>query len=204
MVILATMGACAARPAPIDPATAPDPQIVPIAASFQRTLESLHADPDLRWHAGWTGNIAVNLGGPDDRGLCHQWRDAVYTGVLFDVRAQGWTARGITVNHATPGEHHAVLVHAPTLSATDLLPDPPDAGAYVLDAWRRGRADIYRLADWVTLPLGNHTPPALTDIDAELRAARRATPPAHRPGNSAKPPAGPRNHMGGPTPPGPN
>jgi hypothetical protein len=161
--------ACAARPAPIDPATAPDPQVAPIAAAFERTVEALRDDPDLDWHAGWTGNIAVNLGNPKDRGLCHQWRDAVYRGVLFDVRAQGWTARGITVNHGYAGEHHAVLVHDPILGPGSMLPHPPETGAYVLDAWRRGRADIYRLADWITLPMRTNSAPALTDVDAELR-----------------------------------
>jgi hypothetical protein len=164
---------CRARPGPIDPATAPDPQILPIAASFERTVARLHADPELDWHAGWTGNLAVNLGGPDNRGLCHEWRDAVYAGVLFDVRAQGWTARGITVNHGRAAEHHAVLVHDPALPPAGLLKETPQTGAYVLDAWRRGRADVFRLADWLTLPLHIEVPPALTDVDAEMRAVQR-------------------------------
>jgi len=36
----------------------------------------------------------------------------------------------------------------------DLLPGgAPGRPAYVLDAWQRGEADIYALADWLDLPL---------------------------------------------------
>lgn len=170
------LNACAHLPPPIDPAAAPDPEIIPIAASFERTVTRLLGDDDTDWRSGWTGNIFVNMSDGDDRGLCHHWRDAVYQGVLFDVRAQGWTTRGIVVNKACQGEHHAVLVYRPGLAPHDLLPDPPESGVYVLDAWRRGRPDIYTLDDWIKTIGTILAPPALTDVGAEIRQRRRRPP----------------------------
>lgn len=164
---------CAARPRPIDPARAPDASIIPIAATFASAVDDIHADPRTRWHDGWGGNMIVNLGDPDTRGLCHQWRDAVYTRVLFVVRAQGWRARGIAVNRFQWGEHHAVLVHHRNLDPTSLLPNPPITGAYVLDAWQHGRADIYTLKDWLILAHADHRHPELLDLDRELLERER-------------------------------
>lgn len=172
------LGGCAARPDRVDARSAPDPELAAIAASFQRTVERLKSADDAIWHDGWMGNIAVNTstdrGGVTHIGLCYQWRDAVYRGVVFDVKGAGWNCAGIAINRGTRHEHHAVLVARPDLTPADLLPDPPERGAYVLDAWSRGRADIYRLKDWITLPFFREVPAELMDVGSELRIRDRA------------------------------
>lgn len=174
LLTFALLVGCSANPALIDPATAPDPELAEIAVSFERTVDRLTSAEDADWRAGWFGNVLVNTAS-DGRsiGLCHQWRDAVYRGVVFDVRRLGWTCGGVTINRGTSHEHHAVLVARPELGPSDLLPEPPESGAYVLDAWSRGKADIYRLKDWIELPFFRKTPPALVDVGAELGLSER-------------------------------
>ena len=176
------VGGCTARPDRVDAANAPDPELAEIAASFERAVERLTSADDAVWHDGWTGNIIVNTsnnrGDARHIGLCYQWRDAIYRGVVFDVKGVGWNCGGVAINRGTRHEHHAVLVARPDLSPQDLLPDPPETGAYVLDAWGRGRADIYRLKDWITLPFFQEVPPELVDVGAELRIRDRAVPDA--------------------------
>lgn len=171
------LGGCTARPDRVDPRTAADAEIAEIAISFERTVERLTSAEDATWHAGWSGNVFVNaFGGADSEhiGLCHQWRDAVYRGVLFDVRRVGWVCSGIAINRGTRHEHHAVLVARPDLEPGELLPEAPETGAYVLEAWSRGRADIYRLKDWITLPFFREVEPELVDVARELRDRDRA------------------------------
>ncbi|MEM9372469.1 MAG: hypothetical protein AAGA55_02395 [Planctomycetota bacterium] len=171
-VLAALVGGCVGGPRPVDVASMPDPELTKIATAFDREVERLASADDAVWHTGWGGNIIVNaLGnaaGSAHIGLCHEWRDAVYRGVVFDVRRAGWNCGGIVINRGTRQEHHAVLVARPDLGTDALLPVPPTAGAYVLDAWRRGSADIYRLADWIELPLLIETPPELIDMRDQL------------------------------------
>ncbi len=148
---LAMPTGCASRAHPIDPATAPDGEVLVIAMAFEETVERIHADPGTRWHSGWTGNLAVHTLGWRHRGLCHHWRDAVYEGVAPTVRGLGWDAIFLYVNWGDAGEHSAVLVYdADAAHAWPSLDDPPESGAYVLDAWRRGRADVYTLRGWLS------------------------------------------------------
>ncbi len=165
---------CAAKPGRVVAADTPDPQLVPIAQSFARTVERIRSADDATWHTGWVGNVFVNALGGSNMGLCHEWRDAVFRGVVFDTRAQGWNCFGIAINRGTRHEHHAVLVACAELTAGDLLPAPPGRGAYVLDAWSRGRDDIYRLKDWIALPVFQQAPAELIDVGAELRERERA------------------------------
>lgn len=165
---------CAAKPDRVIAADAPDTALQPIAASFTRTVDRVQSADDAKWHDGWTGNMFVNAFGGQNMGLCHEWRDVVFRGVVFDVRAQGWNCFGIAINRGTGHEHHAVLVARPELASEQLLPAPPETGAYVLDAWSRGKADIYRLKDWITLPAFKKVPAELIDMDAELRNRDRA------------------------------
>lgn len=162
---LALAGGCAHNGRPIVAADAPDPELAPIAEAFAETVQRVRADPALVWHAGWIGNIRVNIGEGRNRGLCYHWRDAVYDGVLPLTRQLGWEATFIAVNLAMYGEHHAVLVYdvhrfGPPGPPID---DPPDTGAYVLDAWRRGKADIYPMREWLELPRKHRVPPTLLE-----------------------------------------
>ncbi len=140
---------CAPRAQPIDPATAPEGELFVIAAAFDETVARIHDDPDARWHSGWGGNLAVHVLGGRRRGLCHQWRDAVHEGVWPTVRGLDWRAAYIYVNWGHAGEHSAVLVYDRKLGEPSLT-EAPEAGAYVLDAWRRGRADVYTLRGWLS------------------------------------------------------
>ncbi|MEZ6241490.1 MAG: hypothetical protein R3B57_00450 [Phycisphaerales bacterium] len=142
---------CAARTPPIDPARAEDPEIRGIARAFEATVQRLREDPDTHWHTGWTGNIAVHMLGANNKGLCHQWRDEVYTGVAPTTRDLGWIATTIVINWGDAGEHNAVVVYDPARwHRAPPLDEAPELGAYVLDAWRRGRADIYTLRGWLS------------------------------------------------------
>jgi hypothetical protein len=63
-----------------------------------------------------------------------------------------------------------VLVFDPRrVSAREVLGAPRDQPVYVLDAWRRGRADIYPLHDWLRLPIIVRSP-------AELKALEEPVP----------------------------
>lgn len=182
LVLLATavlLTGCVSKPKPINPAAMPDRELVDIAASFERTVDRLTSADDAAWRSGWLGNVLINTSDdPAAIGLCYQWRDAVYRGVVFDVRRLGWACGGVAINRGTAHEHHAVLVARPDLGPDELLPTPPDSGAYVLDAWSRGRADVYRLADWIDRPFFRRTPPELVDVGAELGNWERITSPA--------------------------
>ncbi len=154
---------------PIDIKTIQHDELATIASALDRTIDEAYADPNARWHAGWTGNVAVNWFEGKNRGLCYQWRDQVYDGVAGDCADVGWEAWGLTINRGVKGEHHAVLVFDPALgSVQQVLSDQPTEGAYILDAWRRGRPDIYSLPDWLTLSTIRKGP-ELIDLAARRR-----------------------------------
>lgn len=124
--------------------------LVEIRSAYADTIETRLTNPDAAWRSGWTGNMAVHISGRRDLGLCHEWRDAVYRGIIATARAQGWSVRGLIVNWGTWLEHHAVVVYDPaSIRDTHLLTTPPPRPAWVLDAWARGRADIWTLDDWL-------------------------------------------------------
>lgn len=166
LVLVLSAGGCAVQP--VEPGSLRDPALAKIHAAFVRTVEAARNDPANRWHSGWTGNIRVNLSGERDLGLCYQWQAWVYRGVLPTVHEVDWHATGIMINFGTKNEHHAVLVFDPKRVDQDkLLASPRDRPVWVLDAWRRGRADMYRLEDWLELPLIVWTPAKLTLVEPE-------------------------------------
>ena len=146
---LALTGCASTRPIPIE--SIQRPELAMIADALERTVAEAHADPDAAWHSGWTGNVMVNWFEGDRMGLCYHWRDRVYDGVAPACEDVGWEAWGVAINRAVKGEHHAVLVFDPELGSVQRVLANQDPDAYVLDAWRRGRADIYPLPDWLTL-----------------------------------------------------
>jgi hypothetical protein len=144
-----------------------EPELRTIHRAFEEAIEEADADPSSSWYSGVAGNFWVNLWGRSNYGLCYQWQEMVFAGVRSTVRSLDWETCGIQVNGGTMHEHHAVLVFDPQLVRTDhLLGPPPAEPVYVLDGWRRGRADIYRLVDWLELPSRIAVPPELEDLDA--------------------------------------
>ena len=136
------------------PDAIPEPALVPIQAAFERTLTQARQDPKVRWESGWLGNASINLLGGTRRGLCYEWRDLVYDGVIGTVREVGWDATGVVISKDTYSEHSAVLVYDPKrVETATVLAAGPGQPVYVLDAWRRGEADIYPLHAWLDLPL---------------------------------------------------
>ena len=99
---------CAAGP--MRPDTIPEPQLTRIHAAFEETITAAHNDSRIAWRSGWLGNAWVNLRGEPNVGLCYQWRDLVYHGILPTVRQEGWEATGIVISRGSNNEHHAVVV----------------------------------------------------------------------------------------------
>lgn len=162
--IIAALQGCASAP-PVPPSDYGQAALLEIHRAFEHTVRAARRDPQVRWRSGWAGNIIVNSLPSDDRGLCYEWQSLVYAGVLPTVRHVGWHANGIAINQGTRNEHHAVIVFDPKVTDQDrILSDPADNPAWVLDAWRRGEADIFTVQQWIALPLFRHTPPKITGV----------------------------------------
>jgi len=149
--LLALLAACASPP-PLDPAELTGP-MRGIHAAFAEEVRRAREEDETVWKSGWFGNLAVHL--TDDRtlGLCYEWQGRVYPGIAEAAERHGWTATGIEINGGSIAEHHAVLVYdARALPPEAVLRAPRDAPAYVLDPWKRGEPDVWRLADWLALP----------------------------------------------------
>lgn len=164
LVPLLSLLGCASVP-PMTPSQHGRPQLVEIHRAFERTLEAARHDPEVRWRSGWTGNVIVNTLPGNDRGLCYEWQRLVYGGVLPTVKRVGWHANGIVINKGTRHEHHAVVVFDPAVSNQDrILSDPAANPAWVLDAWRRGQADVFTVEQWIALPMFQQVPPKITGV----------------------------------------
>ena len=164
-VLLAVIAMAGCHAPPLQPDEFDRPELVAIHAAFEDAVRAAHDDPTASWHSGWMGNAWINFRGGSTRGLCYQWQAWVYQHVAPTVVDVGWEAGGVAINVGTPGEHHAVVVFDPQLVSIDhLLESAGDVPAYVLDAWRRGRADIYRLDDWLELPLRVRRPAIIQDL----------------------------------------
>ncbi|MGH8579408.1 MAG: hypothetical protein ACREVK_04520 [Gammaproteobacteria bacterium] len=157
------LNGCALQP--LRPDTA-ELALVAIQQAFERTVVAAHNDPKIDWQSGWIGNARINiLGGTRRRGLCYEWRNLVYAGVLPTVRRVGWEATGVVISKNTYSEHSAVVVFDPKRIRLDrVLSAAPGQRVYVLDAWRRGRADIYPMHAWLRLPLIVRSPPQLKTL----------------------------------------
>jgi hypothetical protein len=142
-----------------------EPALIPIRAAFERTITAARQDPAIAWRSGWLGNASINLFGGPRRGLCYEWRNLVYDGVIDTVRQVGWAATGVVVSKGTYSEHSAVIVFDPKRVPVDqVLAADPGRPVYVLDAWRRGEADIYPLHTWLKLPLIRRSPPQIKPL----------------------------------------
>ncbi len=177
LFILAAVLLSGCATAPLQPTALTDSKLMQIQAAFEHTVSQAHAHPDATWVSGWSGNAWVNLAGAPRYGLCYQWRDLVYAGVLPTVRRVGWAAKGIVISQGTVNEHHAVVVFDPQrLPVEQVLSASQQQPAYVLDAWRRGRADIYPLHTWLQLPLFLRTPAQLRTLAEPVASSRPGGP----------------------------
>ena len=174
---LATLLVSGCATAPLTATAITDPKLAQIQAAFEKTVRLAHANPQVDWLSGWSGNAWVNLAGGSNYGLCYQWRDLVYAGVLPTVRRVGWEAKGIVISQGTINEHHAVVVFDPQrLPLQAVLTASVRQPAYVLDAWRWGRADIYPLHTWLHLPLFLRNPAQLRTLADPVAAAQPGRP----------------------------
>jgi hypothetical protein len=151
-----------------------DPALVPIRAAFERTLAEARSDPAVSWQSGWVGNASINLFGGTRRGLCYEWRNLVFDGVIDTVRSVGWDATGVVISKGTYSEHSAVIVYDPKrISPHELLSAGPGTPVYVLDAWRRGEADIYPMHTWLKLPIIVRSPAQIKPLPVPPVSPRR-------------------------------
>ncbi len=139
-----------------------EPALGPIRAAFEDTIAASRTDPAVTWQSGWLGNASINLLGGPRRGLCYEWRNLVYDGVIDAVHRVGWDATGVVISKSTYSEHSAVIVYDPErVPLGQVLAASPGRPVYVLDAWRRGEADIYPMQVWLELPLIVRSAPQL-------------------------------------------
>ncbi len=163
---------------PLRPDQTTEPALVPIRAAFERTIEQARQNPDVSWQSGWLGNASINLLGGPRRGLCYEWRNLVYAGVIDTVRAVGWDATGVVMSKYTYSEHSAVIVFDPArVPQTEILVADPGRPVYVLDAWRRGQADIYPLHVWLKLPLIVRSPAQIKPLPVKAKPETKPNPP---------------------------
>ncbi len=121
-----------------------------IRTDFVQVVEEANASKETRWRSGWIGNVLVNWREGREMGLCYHWQELVYRGVEEAASEVGWERVGIQLNQDHHSEHHAVVVFDPYLiSRDDLLQRQGPKPAFVLDAWRRGKPDVYRFDDWI-------------------------------------------------------
>ena len=137
---------------PINHDSIEDPALLKIKTAFAHTVEQTLNDPEQQWTSGWLGNMWVNFHGDKNRGLCYEWKYRVHAGVKDTVARVGWQSTGVVINKGAEHEHHAVVVYDPKqVDHRQLLSAPATQPVYVLDAWRQGQPDIYRMRDWLSL-----------------------------------------------------
>jgi hypothetical protein len=165
-ILLAAAAGCA--PQPLRPHQFYDPDLCAIRDRYVEVVRDALNDPDVAWHAGPVGNVVVNHARPDHLGLCYDWQELVYEQLLPIVDERGWRMIGIKINEDTDHEHHAVVVFDPyQVRADAILASPETAPAWVLEPWRRGRADVYLVRDWLDLAWRRDVPPALERLPYE-------------------------------------
>jgi hypothetical protein len=161
--------------APLRPDQATEPALTQIRTAFAQTVERAHQDPVVTWESGWLGNARINLLGGPRLGHCYEWRNLVYAGVIDTVHRVGWDATGVVISKNTYSEHSAVIVYDPKrVQPDELLSAGPGRPVFVLDAWRRGKADIYPMYIWLELSI-------IVRSLAQLKPLPVGTPPSTHP-----------------------
>ena len=145
-VVMLSLTACGRARIAQSPTDAPG--WAAIESAYVACVQGAYVQGNERWQNGWFGNIWVNSFPRHAAGLCYQWQDLVFRAVAPESDPSLWVVRGIQVNRGTGKEHHAVLVHA-AAHAPATVRDLPPEGAWVLDPWLRGPADVYALGAWL-------------------------------------------------------
>lgn len=151
---------------PLEQDNISDPALQKIHQAFAKTIIDTFDDPNEDWTSGWLGNMWVNFHEGQQRGLCYQWKYRIHAGVKETVHAQGWELTGIVINQAAHGEHHAVIVYNPEqIKPAQLINANMAQPVFVLDAWRRGQADIYHVSEWLKLTNHHYVPAKLIEVN---------------------------------------
>lgn len=144
----------------------PEKGLEPILSAYRQTVRHAHENDQYSWNNGRIGNIFVNMDAENQRGLCFHWQKLVYIGIQDALTATGWRASGIAINEGSFFEHHAVLIYDPgQIKFYDILNNTDKSTLYVLDPWSSGEPRIYRLKDWLALPVTHILPARLTTVD---------------------------------------
>lgn len=168
LALVVPLGGCMS---PVDVGS--HPVLSRIQIRFEEVVEDIHARTDEDWYSDWYGNFLVNASGEDARGLCWHWQEAVFDGMHGYVKSLGWQATGVVLNGGTSLEHHAVIVFDPrVISAEEILERDPPRPVWVLDAWRRGRPEIYIFDTWVKEGAIFASSAALEDLEKMRGSAR--------------------------------
>ena len=157
------------------------PGLARVNEAFVRVVAECRASTDEDWYTGWMGNAWVNFRRGSAKGLCYHWQSVVFDRVKPVAQQVGLDATGLSVHTGTGLEHHVVIVFDPTrIAHDDLLTAPPPRAAFVLDAWRRGRPDLFDLDRWLerdaeltetgVLETPEPWPPAETEVRKEGRS----------------------------------
>ena len=163
-LILSSGLLCACTATPVAPDDMP-PALQRIDEVYRGVVEEAYADPEVEWENGWYGNYLVHLDRDKRRGLCWEWQELVFARVHPIATQVGWGIVGITINNGSFSEHHAVVVYdRARASQDDILRDDGSPHAWVLDAWANGRAEIFRVSEWIDNPLIVFSDPWLTDL----------------------------------------
>ena len=174
------IGGCA--PPLIPPGPGDPSELRAVRDEYARLVREAKHDPVVKWRSGWTGNIFVNQFGGENRGLCYQWQEYIYLGLLPTVQRVGWRATGLTVNEGGGWEHHCVIIWDPKrISEDQILGTPSPHPVYALDAWHDGQPDIHWMDDWLSSQLPHRSPPRLQGLPVPME-------PLPTPGPWTKPP----------------
>lgn len=164
IILCLSLTACVTQP--LQPDNIRDPALQQIHQAFAKTVAEALNDPNENWTSGWLGNMWVNFHEGKQRGLCYQWKYRIHAGVKSTVLAQGWQLTSIVINKGADGEHHAVVVYNPKyLQPKQLLNATVEQPVFILDAWRQGMPDIYRLQEWLQLARHVHVPAQIISIN---------------------------------------
>jgi len=138
-----------------------------IDAAYVSAVQAANDSGEQSWQSGWLGNVWVNYFPKGSAGLCYQWQDLVFNAVAREAKSSPWKVGGIQVNKGTSKEHHAVLLYpAATAEPVKLgdLAGKGGSGAWVLDPWLRGTADVYVLQEWLKARPGGGADAAFEEL----------------------------------------